>query len=519
MHPSQDIGRAQVIGGLPLELFERLGAHYAAGTNTSAVACYDFEPHVASKVVNEMLTEASVRVVTGAMLRKVTTEGGGASRRITSISTDAGTFAAGLFADGTYEGDLAAMAGADMTWGREGVAQFGESMAGVRPPDPGNRYEFQAAVTNYTGPSGALLPLIQDAPGPVGSPDARTQSYCYRLCMTTNLTNALPIVEPESPAGWEAQWELLRRYLKAWVASRGAVPALDDVVTIRHLPRGKADWNVGSAVNMDVVGFSWAWPNATYKEREAVQRFHTDYTKQLLWVLANDPAVPASIRESMAEWGYCADEFTDTGGFPPPLYVREARRLVGATVLMQQNRTQGALWPDTIGVGSYSTDCHMVTMYVGKSATYDVLQVWEEGELFPRPPSTADAFEIPFSCLVPRGAAPNGTSANPAAPSADAGRSGPRSSAGALGPANLIVPVAASASHVAFSSLRLEPTWMIMGQAAGTAAAQLTRQGGRDSGFGAVNVTQLQGTLRRQRAIVFAHHVPEEPVPNVCPKM
>jgi len=34
---------------------------------------------------------------------------------------------------------------------------------------------------------------------------------------------------------------------------------------------------------------------------------------------------------------------------------------------------------------------------------------------------------------------------------------------------NLIVPVAVGASHVAFSAIRLEPTWMLIGAAAGTA--------------------------------------------------
>ena len=34
----------------------------------------------------------------------------------------------------------------------------------------------------------------------------------------------------------------------------------------------------------------------------------------------------------------------------------------------------------------------------------------------------------------------------------------------------LLVPVAASTTHVAFSTIRLEPTWMAMGEAAGAAA-------------------------------------------------
>jgi hypothetical protein len=36
---------------------------------------------------------------------------------------------------------------------------------------------------------------------------------------------------------------------------------------------------------------------------------------------------------------------------------------------------------------------------------------------------------------------------------------------------NLLVPVALSCTHVAISSIRVEPTWMILGQSAGIAAA------------------------------------------------
>ena len=37
---------------------------------------------------------------------------------------------------------------------------------------------------------------------------------------------------------------------------------------------------------------------------------------------------------------------------------------------------------------------------------------------------------------------------------------------------NLLVPTALSSTHVGFCAIRLEPTWMVLGESAGVAAAQ-----------------------------------------------
>jgi hypothetical protein len=58
---------------------------------------------------------------------------------------------------------------------------------------------------------------------------------------------------------------------------------------------------------------------------------------------------------------------------------------------------------------------------------------------------------------------------------------------------NLLVPVAISASHVAFNSVRMEPTWMTLGQSAGVAAAMAVKA---SISVGDVNVAQLQARLR-----------------------
>jgi hypothetical protein len=63
---------------------------------------------------------------------------------------------------------------------------------------------------------------------------------------------------------------------------------------------------------------------------------------------------------------------------------------------------------------------------------------------------------------------------------------------------NLLVPVCFSASHAAYSSVRMEPQYMILGQAAGV-AARLAIDENRP--VQQIDVTALQARLRQQGAI------------------
>lgn len=220
----------------------------------------------------------------------------------------------------------------------------------------------------------------------------------------------------------------------------------------------------GGALGSDLPGVSWAWPNASLAERRALARTHTEYVWGMIWFLQTDPAVPPAVRADMADYGLCADEFLDTDPphWPHQLYVREARRLVGDFVLTQNTPPQ-AYANRSIGLGSYAFDAHTIQRGL-KNGTSNQLEAVNEGEIQSQPPAYIPAYRVPFDALLPS-----------------------RSQL-----TNVLAAVAVSASHVVFTSLRMEPTWMILGHAAGTAAATAARAG---LDVQDVDVSTLQATL------------------------
>jgi hypothetical protein len=258
------------------------------------------------------------------------------------------------------------------------------------------------------------------------------------------------------PAGYEARrYELLARYLRAMTAYMGRPLTVNEVGLIRVIPNGKADLNNRGGFSTDYIGKNYGYPEGSYAVRAQIWKEHEDYQKGLYYFLANDPRVPAELRAEMSEWGLAKDEFVDTGNWPNQLYVREARRMVGGFVATQKDLQTDLKKADVIGMGSYNSDSHNVQRHVGPGGI-----VLNEGNMeVPVKP-----YQIPYRVLVPKAAEAE----------------------------NLLVPVCFSASHVAYSSLRMEPQYMILGHAAGVAAALAVKNG---VSVQAVPVAELQKTL------------------------
>ncbi len=417
-----DKGNVASIGGLAAEFYSRVGQAYG-----SANPVYYFEPHVAEQTFLQMLNGAGVALYTNLQLASATMS----NLVVTQITmADGSVFRAKQFIDATYEGDLMAQSGVSFTWGRESSSTYGESLAGVFVNSVFYRCDPYVIPGN---PASGLLPLIQtNAPGTTGAGDQRMQTYNFRLCLTQNATNKIAITAPTNYS--EATYELLHRYINAYVATNGSVPLnrLIDVQTI--IPNGKTDINAYADVSTDFIGYNYTYPTNTYAGRQQIYQQHKDYISGLLYYLATSTNVPFNVRTNMQSYGYAADEFQDNGGWPYTMYIREARRMVSDYVLQQQDAQSLRTATDSVSLASYTLDCHPAARFAVNGVA-----VWEGsiGTSVPYP------YPVSYRSIVPK-----------------------------VGQCqNLFCTFALSASHVGFASVRMEPVFMMTSQSAGTAAA------------------------------------------------
>jgi hypothetical protein len=164
----------QLVGGLARQFFANAGDHY------HQPVAWAFEPHVAETILRGMLNNAHVSTFFDCRRTAVKKS----DSRLTLIRMENGhEFSARIFIDSSCEGDLMKLAGVSYVVGREGRAQYGESLAGRQDLLPGH-HQFKFAVS-ADAPEGGLLPLVvpQDKVGQIGEADGRFQSYCFRLCL------------------------------------------------------------------------------------------------------------------------------------------------------------------------------------------------------------------------------------------------------------------------------------------------------------------------------------------------
>ena len=430
----------QTVRSTLLGLFEewhtRIAADYAArgvklpyDVAVKDNSVWTYEPHVAARVTDAMLKEAGVSVLTKQPLEGVEKAG----TRIVGLRTSGGTHTAKVFIDATYEGDLMARAGVVWHLGRESRDEYGESFAG-------RQYPKEKLAINGFDANGLPLPFITSLrPGDDQAGEETVMVYSFRLCLTKNPANRVPFPEPQTYD--PARFELIRRYFQKY-------PNAPLPWDLYPLPGDKFDANngIGKMFSMGLVGEANGWCASDPAGRAKLWEKHKQYTLEFYKFLTTDPAVPAKIRATMAELGLCRDEFPETQHWSPQLYVREGRRMDGRFTLTQKDVLEDPKKDDAIAISSFpidSHDCRRIALPDG---------VINEGTIFPvSMPGRRHgyAYQIPYRAITPS----------------------------ASECSNLLVPVALSATHVAYSSVRVEPTWMAIGQSAGVAAALAAKEG------------------------------------------
>ncbi|HUP81663.1 MAG TPA: FAD-dependent oxidoreductase, partial [Pirellula sp.] len=451
-----DFKEPEAVGGISREFYRRVKAHYALASawqyekpsdytsvrhDPNSDAMWHFEPHVAEKILKDMLRESGVQVLLNErLIPRAGVEKSGA--RIANLKLESGnSIAASVFIDASYEGDLMAAAGVPFHVGRESNSVYAETMNGVQTKRvPYNGHNFFRPISPYMVPgdpkSGLLFGIHNSPPGEEGDGDRRVQAYCFRICMTEVPENR---VRFKKPSDFDAsRYELLLRYLQSDASDSVfrdhlepreiESPALGYRPYIVIMPNRKTDMNSKGAVSSNLVGGNYEYPNGDYATRDRIFQAHKNWHQGLLWFVQNDSRVPEKYRLPLQSWGLAKDEFQDTDHWPHQLYVREARRMIGEFVMTEHHCDGSRTVNDSVGLGCYGMDSHVTQRYVDAGGW-----VRNEGNIGGRVPNP---YPISYRSLTPKEKECD----------------------------NLLVPVCCSASHAAYGSIRMEPVYMILGQ-------------------------------------------------------
>ena len=411
---------APSVGGLAKEFFLKIAAIYS-----EPVPSYTYEPKVALQVFNDYLNSyPNIKVYYSERLDlEKGVNKNDVSKRIFYLQMESGQiFSAQEYIDASYEGDLLAKAGVSYTVGRESNSKYSETKNGVQPA-----IIFPVNVSPYLTDSDSESGLIQrinvSQNSVPGSADNLIMAYNYRICLTNDPNNIIPIAKPAdlNMNDYEIMFRMIQQKYKVFLGWHWT-------------KNNKLDVNSADFFSTDYVGMNSSYPDGNYARRDSIKKKIENYERGLIWLIQNDPRIPPGIQKFYKTFGLPKDEFIQNNGWPTQLYVREGRRMVADYVITDNYILNKGQVNDPIGLGSYPIDSHLAQYRINPSGFIE-----GEGQMY------LDAnrgYGISYGALVPKQSECT----------------------------NLLVSVCVSASHSAFCSLRTEPTYMIMGQSAAAAA-------------------------------------------------
>lgn len=442
-----DIGNKYAVSGLARDYYRRIGAHYGKFEQ------WIFEPHVAEDLFKDYIKRASVDVLFEHRLVGVTASNGVINSIEIEPSGGTGTrqtVKAKVFIDCTYEGDLMAKAKVSYIVGRESNKDYNETyngyqvMTGHQFPDGIDPYRVKGKPE-----SGLLWGISPASPRATGSGDKMVQAYNFRICLSNDPVNMIPITRPDN-------YDSIRYELLVRLMEKEPNRPFNRILKPDLMPNNKTDINNNGPISTDMIGVNYDYPEATFEQRAEIIKMHEDYTKGLLYFIATSKRLPAHLGTEMRKWGYPKDEYQDNGHWSHQPYIREARRMIGEYVMTQANCEGKEVVKDGVGMAAYTMDSHNTQRLVINGMVKNEGNV-EVGGFPPYP--------ISYRSLIPK-----------------------RTEC-----TNLFVPVCLSATHIAYGSIRMEPVFMVLAQSSAVAACMAID---RKIAVQDVNVAQLQQRLK-----------------------
>ena len=459
-------GGFNAISGLALKFAQLNGAYY----NTTKPVQQP-ESFVSNASFYTMLDDAGVthvkldcHVTAAATVEETETSVGSKVESMTVIC-EKEPVTATVFIDASYDGDLMVAAGnIPFTAGRESSAQYNESLAGARVPGT-NKDEGPRTIDAMSPDGKSFIKYVQNVSTlpPAGSADDALMAFQHRLCIAGE-ENMVPWPKP---SGYHREdFLIMQRCVDAGYGDvmSGMPPSKFKDGGAMHAATGKTKYISCCGINVcagDQPNLNKGWASANWERRQEIIADHTYFEMGAYYYLAHDVTGPnaAAVKRKFSSYGLCADEYQAFQNIPPQLYVRISNRMVGDYVMTQNNIAIPMIKHDSIAVGNWWFDEHMTGKYampssnkssVGAAASGWTVQL--EGNFDPHMPTVfgpsktnGDFYDVPYKIMVPK-----------------------RGVGG-----NLLVPVALSASAVAYSSTRIESMFMAVGSAAGVAAKQL----------------------------------------------
>lgn len=427
----KDFKNDNAIGGLSLEFYKKLASYYGITDfelERKKPEIWKFEPHIAEKILLNWLDEFNIPVYYCCRLVQNFDAVTKINSKIETFKTENNkVFKARIFIDCSYEGDLLHFSGVSTIIGRESNNLYKETKNGIRTTS--NYRNFTVAVDPYIIPgnpeSGVIHTIQNEETGNCGDGDSKIQAYCFRACLTNDSANRIPFTKPEN---FNRNWyEIYIRYINSGGKLYSPKP---------NLPNHKTDLGAWHDLSHNLYGMNHKYPSGTYEQRDSIYNYHLDFTQGLFYFLSNDQSVPDSIRNIWNKWGTTKDEFTDNNGWPRMIYIRDARRMISDIILTEHHTRKDTIIniEDPVGIAYWPPDVHHVRRIIKDGKAYN------EGFVFGG--DNWKPFQIPYRSLVPKKTECT----------------------------NIMTPTCPSSSHIAFGAIRLEWTFMVLGQSLGIAA-------------------------------------------------